>query len=127
VDESQDLRLILSQNIRAARAVLRLSQAKLAECSGISLPHLIDIEHCKTWVSDKTLKNIALTLNMEVYQLLIPGEDRQSPSRRAEEKNTGFLRDQIAAMIDEKSSALRKNIESILKDLTTEILRLHSR
>jgi transcriptional regulator with XRE-family HTH domain len=127
VDESQDLRLILSRNIRAARGGLHLSQAKLAEYSGISLPHLIDIEHCKTWVSDKTLKNIALTLNMEVYQLFIPGEDPQSPSRRAGEKDAGFSGDQIAALIDEKSSMLKKNTENILKDLTIEILRLYSR
>jgi transcriptional regulator with XRE-family HTH domain len=126
VDESQDLRLILSQNIRAARSVLRLSQAKLAEYSGISLPHLIDIEHCKTWVSDKTLKNIALALNKEVYQLLVPAGDQQVLSHHAGKKDSDLLRDQIVAAIDEKSSKLKKNTENILKDLTIEILRLHS-
>jgi transcriptional regulator with XRE-family HTH domain len=126
VDESQDLRLILSRNIRAARGDLHLSQAKLAEYSGISLPYLIDIEHCKTWVSDKTLKNIALALNMEVYQLFIPDEDRP-PLDAVEKGDTGFLKDKIAAIIDEKNFKLKKNTENILKDLTLEILRLYPR
>ncbi|MDR1898516.1 MAG: helix-turn-helix transcriptional regulator [Treponema sp.] len=102
-----------------------MSQAKLAEYSGISLPHLIDIEHCKTWVSDRTLKSIALSLNMEVYQLLIPsGEQRISHGAKEEDKND--LRKQIVALINEKSSKLKKSTESTLKDLTIEILHLHS-
>lgn len=31
-----------------------------------------DIEGCRTWVSDKTLKNLSSALNIETYRLFIP-------------------------------------------------------
>ena len=70
--KSSDLRKILSQNIRDNRGALHISQAKLAESADISVSHVVDIEYCKTWVSDKTLNSIAKALNLEAYELLMP-------------------------------------------------------
>ena len=60
-DEAENLylRKILSTNIRNLRAKYHLTQERLAENAEISLPYLSDIEHCKTWVSDKTLIKLA--------------------------------------------------------------------
>ena len=64
------LRKILSQNIRIFRKNLHLTQERLAENADISLPYLSDIEHCKTWVSDKKLLKISKALNTTPSELL---------------------------------------------------------
>ena len=68
----QELRTILSQNIKKYRSYKNLSQASFAEKIDISIPFLSDIENGKKWVSPVTLIKIADALNMEVYELLKP-------------------------------------------------------
>ena len=68
----QDLRAILSQNIKRFRGFRKLSQADFAEEIDISIPFLSDIENGKKWVSPATLIKIASALNIEVYELLKP-------------------------------------------------------
>jgi len=67
-----DLRKILSINIKKHRELLGFSQEKLAEKAGISANMVRDIEGCRTWVSDKTLTNVAEALKTDSYRLLIP-------------------------------------------------------
>ena len=68
------LRKILSENIRNRRKELHLTQDRLAENADISLPYLPDIEHCKTWVSDKTLIKLAKALGKKPSDLLKENE-----------------------------------------------------
>jgi len=70
--KSIDLRNILSINIKRHRDLLGFSQEKLAEKAEISSNMVRDIEGCRTWVSDKTLINLAEALKTDVYRLLIP-------------------------------------------------------
>ena len=44
----------------------------MAEKAGISAAMMTDIEGCRTWVSDKTLKNLSSALKIDTYQLFIP-------------------------------------------------------
>jgi transcriptional regulator with XRE-family HTH domain len=111
----------LSQNIKNARGTLHITQAKLAEYADISLSSVIDIERCRTWVSDKTLLNIARALNMEAYQLLIPV--KQTPDSPEREK---CMLEQITALIHAKKLALRKITDESMDDLVLEILRLYA-
>ncbi|MCL2442507.1 MAG: helix-turn-helix domain-containing protein [Treponema sp.] len=67
-----DLRNILSKNIKKHRELLGYSQEKLSEKAGISSNMVRDIEGCRTWVSDKTLINIADALKTDTYRLLMP-------------------------------------------------------
>jgi len=67
-----DLRAILSQNIRRFRSYRKLSQADFAEKIDISVPFLSDIENCKKWVSPATLIKMADALNIEAYELIKP-------------------------------------------------------
>jgi transcriptional regulator with XRE-family HTH domain len=119
VNEFPDLRTILSQNIRNARNTLRITQAKLAEYAGLSLSSVIDIERCRTWVSDKTLTNIARALNMEAYQLLLPLEPADAGANR--EKN---MTEHIAALIHAKKLELRKITDESMEELLREIMRI---
>jgi transcriptional regulator with XRE-family HTH domain len=116
-----DLRTILAQNIKNARGALHITQAKLAEYADISLSSVIDIERCRTWVSDKTLLNIARALNMEAYQLLIPLEKALADPDR--EKR---LLEQITVLIHSRKLALRKITDNSMEDLLQEVLRLYT-
>ena len=67
---TEDLRKILSNNIREFRKELHLTQEQLAENADISLSYLADIEHCKTWISDKTMLKLAKALHKKPFELL---------------------------------------------------------
>ena len=67
-----DLRKILSVNIKRQREKLGITQENLAEKADISAAMMNDIEGCRTWVSDKTLKNLSSALEIDPYRLFIP-------------------------------------------------------
>jgi len=71
-EKSQNLRKILSCNIKKQREKLGITQENLAEKSGISAAMMNDIEGCRTWISDKTLKNLSSALKIDPYRLFIP-------------------------------------------------------
>jgi transcriptional regulator with XRE-family HTH domain len=56
---------------------LGFSQEKLAEAAGLSTQYINDIEGCRTWVSDKSIIKLALALNIEVFQLLVPNSETE--------------------------------------------------
>jgi transcriptional regulator with XRE-family HTH domain len=123
VGKIRDLRKILSENIRKNRASLHISQAKLAEHADISVSHMLDIEYCKTWVSEKTLSKIAQALNLEAYELLIP------ESNEKKEKSGGKNRSlqQTAELIKAKKRLLRKNLDETMDDLILEIIKTNGK
>jgi transcriptional regulator with XRE-family HTH domain len=73
--EKPTLRRILAANLKEHRKTLGLSQEKLAEMAGISWQTVNSIECHRTWVSDKTLENLADALKIDSFQLLLPVED----------------------------------------------------
>ena len=121
MEKSLDLRKILAQNIKNARASLHISQAKLAEYASISIHHMIDIENCKTWVSDKTLNNIARALNMEAYELLMPKKPKETGE--AEKEKTALRK--TAELINAKKRELRKTTGEAMDNLILEIIKVH--
>jgi transcriptional regulator with XRE-family HTH domain len=122
VDESQDLRAVLSRNIRNARTSLRISQMKLAEFADISVSYLVDIERCRTWVSDKTLKNIARALNLEAYELLIP----RTVHKNEDEREDPLLSRQLAELISAHKVLMRKTNDEMIENLKLNVIRLLS-
>ena len=118
MNNTTNLRHILSNNIKKARAALHITQTKLAEHSDISAAHIIEIEQCKTWVSDRTLSSIAKALNKEVYELLLPANNE----KQAEAGQAALQR--TAEIIKAKKAQLRKNAEEVMDDLILEIIRL---
>jgi transcriptional regulator with XRE-family HTH domain len=75
--EAEKLRKVLSSNIKKYRALLGISQEKLAEAAGLSSQTINDIEGCRKWVSDKTIVKIARVLQVEAYQLLFPNGEAE--------------------------------------------------
>ena len=70
-EKNEDLRKILSKNIRIQREIQGISQEKLAEITGISINMIKDIEGCRTWVSDKTLIKLASALKTDTFRLFM--------------------------------------------------------
>jgi transcriptional regulator with XRE-family HTH domain len=68
----EELRGILSQNIKRHRQSRNLSQADLAEKLDISVNFLCNIENGNRWISPQTLVKFASTLNIEPYELFKP-------------------------------------------------------
>ncbi|MDR0512719.1 MAG: helix-turn-helix domain-containing protein [Treponema sp.] len=68
----QELRGILSSNIKRCRSNKNLSQLVLAEKLNISPNFLSDIERCKAWVSPNTLVRLASVLDVEPFELFKP-------------------------------------------------------
>jgi len=118
VDSSQDLRRILAQNIKTIRQNLHISQAKLAEHSDISLSYLYDIERCRTWVSDKTLKNLARTLNREAWELLSPAREENGTAHPHCRRNN---MQHIADLVVKKREIIRHTVNQTMEDLIIEI------
>lgn len=118
IDDNQELdlslRQILSQNIRKFRKDLHLTQERLAENADISLPYLSDIEHCKTWVSDKTLIKLANALKKTPSDLL-------NETKVVEETSKDI---QIADLIYIQKKKLSKAIIDICDDTLSELLKL---
>lgn len=119
-DEAENLylRKILSTNIRNLRAKYHLTQERLAENAEISLPYLSDIEHCKTWVSDKTLIKLAKALHTEPSHLL---EDTNLLSNKNTEKLT---EEKIADIIYQEKKEMIKSINKFCDDTIQKILDL---
>lgn len=114
-EANSELRAILSKNIRAARKNLHLTQERLAENADISLPYLADIEHCKTWVSDKTLTKLAGALNRKPYELLFESSDSQPKT------NEKKLADILFKEKKEFSKIINSKIDEMFSKIIEEI------
>jgi transcriptional regulator with XRE-family HTH domain len=82
-DKLPNLRKILAVNIKKQREKLGITQENLAEKADISAAMMNDIEGCRTWISDKTLKNLSSALKVDTYRLFIP-EDMSGEAIPAE-------------------------------------------
>ena len=83
--KKQDLRQILSANVKEQRQVLGISQEKLAEMAGLSWQTVNSIECKRTWVSDNTLKALSNVFKIETFQLLMPPEVKTAISLNSTE------------------------------------------
>jgi transcriptional regulator with XRE-family HTH domain len=102
------LRKILATNIKKYRELLGLSQEKLSEKAGISSNMVRDIEGCRTWVSDKTLINIAEALKTDIYRLFMPETIKEDENYRA------FLLD-LTKFVDKLRTDFNNNLDNVLK------------
>jgi len=117
-----DLRTILAENINSARKNLRITRVKLAEYAGISVPYLADIERRRTWVSDKTLQNLAHALNVEPWELLCSApEDRKNKGRGQTKEREN--RKQMAELVTSKKEILCSTVENVMGGLILELLQ----
>ena len=113
-EETEELRKILSNNIREFRKDLHLTQEQLAENSDISLSYLADIEHCKTWISDKTLLKLAKSLHRKPFELLA---EQKSDSEKSDIRK-------ISGIIHKEKKELVKTISAICDNTLQKIMQI---
>ena len=111
----EQLRSILSENIKNRRKQLNISQRKLAEMINMSSNYVTDIETQRTWVSDSTLVKIASALGVEVYELLKPHSNNEIVSDSAVKENAGNI-------LREKRDELKKLLDYTIEDAIIQIL-----
>ena len=112
-EEIKALRKILSDNIRFYRKELHLTQEALAEAADISLSYLADIEHCKTWISDKTLLKLSKSLHKTPFELFI--EDNLETEKTNIKKISDIIYDEKRALLKSVSEICDKSIQKIMK------------
>jgi transcriptional regulator with XRE-family HTH domain len=64
-----ELRAILSANLKRYRNYRKFTQEKMAEKLDISIPFLSDLENGRKWVSPATLVKLADVLGIEPHEL----------------------------------------------------------
>jgi transcriptional regulator with XRE-family HTH domain len=105
----QELRELLSVNIKRFRSRRGWSQAKLAEKLGLSTNFLSDIETQKGWVSPLTLVKLAAALDIEVYELFKP-----------ENAVSGDLKDVVNKLAQDLTIVITESVEYARKQYTDE-------
>lgn len=70
-----DVRIVLSQNLKRLRKQRALSQLKLANELQIAMTFISDIENCKKWVSPETLAKIASFFEVPLSDLFLSDEN----------------------------------------------------
>jgi transcriptional regulator with XRE-family HTH domain len=87
--EEQELKDVLGKNIKVFRSHKQLSQADLAEKSGISITFLSNIERGNNFPLAGTLCNLAKVLEVEVFELfkgdLVPSSSKEVVSQLSED------------------------------------------
>lgn len=103
--ESKEIQVRLSENIRKYRKLAHLTQAQMAEKTGVSEDMIKSLEQGRTWCSEKTLSEITTALNVDVSELFMP----VSSSFKNDENRRAELKSSIAKNI-------REYVDEILKE-----------
>ncbi|MCR4823005.1 MAG: helix-turn-helix domain-containing protein [Treponema sp.] len=115
-EDTDSLRKTLSDNIRTYRRDLHLTQESLAENADISLSYLADIEHCKTWISDKTLLKLAKSLHKEPFELLIGKKANEEKTEIPDiHKISNIVFEGKKELVKSVSEICEKTIQNIMK------------
>lgn len=101
-NRGEALKALLSRNIKLFRVHSGLSQAELAEKSGISVPYLGAVERGDKWPSPTTLAEIAHSLGLQPYDLLKP----ENASSQEVRKVVAKLARDISALVNESVKTL---------------------
>lgn len=94
----------LAGNIKSLRKTKGLNQFELAEKSNISEAMIKRIELGLSWPSEKTLSQICVALEIDIYQLFIPVSNSLSISenvkKRIENEINQSYKEYVNAIID---------------------------
>jgi transcriptional regulator with XRE-family HTH domain len=103
------VREFLSANVKSGRKRLGLSQEKLAELVDLSTQTISDIEGCRTWVSDKTLSNLAKALEVDIFRLLTP------PLAQKNDDKDPFMSERIDQLRQDMKNYIDRRLDQFLR------------
>ena len=104
----QQIRSILSENLRKYRNRRNWSQMELSEKVNISMNYLSEIERGLKWPHPDILQNLASALNIEVFELF---KNETSAENGADEYMDRFSNDVVLAV----EQAVKKAVNSVQK------------
>jgi len=126
MENGDDLRRVLADNIQLKRQKLGLTKQKLAAIANISPTYLTDISSCRTWVSDKTLNSLAKALNVPPYELLIPAAETEESENAAKNepqcRNNGYI-SYLTSQIDAEKREITHFVNEKMKELLINLLK----
>lgn len=96
--KEEEIRKILSKNLRTYRNNLGLSQMDLAAKAGIATNFLNDIENGKKWISSATLAKISTALDIEPYKLFLEIEFNSNSNKLINQFCSELSNDFVAFM-----------------------------
>jgi len=106
IEKSNEIRKLLSQNLKKHREKLGISQEKLAEIAGISTMMIKDIEGCRSWVSDKTLFRLGNALKTDIFRLFMPENIFNKEINRTLKNDIDTISDNIRQDIEKSLNKL---------------------
>ena len=109
-----DIKKALGQNIKHFRFHRQFSQAELAERAGISITFLSNIERGLKYPKAQVLGQIALGLNVEVWQLF-KSEISPEASKEWVNRLTSDMKTRIIQTMDEVITQYGGEVEENLK------------
>ncbi|MDR0583101.1 MAG: helix-turn-helix domain-containing protein [Treponema sp.] len=115
--DGEELRSILSMNIKQLRSRLGFSQAVLAEKTGISITFLSAIEREKKWPYPETLTSLAGALGVGVHELF----------KKKEETVSNEVIVAISKCLDDVSLSIRQNINRAILQSIENIREYYTR
>ena len=107
-NRGEALKALLSRNIKLFRVHSGLSQADLAEKTGISVPYLGAVERGDKWPGPAVLAEIARSLGVEPHDLLKP--------EGASSRDVRKVMDRLAKEITTLASQSVKMLNNIAKE-----------
>lgn len=104
MDVMENIRLVLTRNMKVLRKARKLNQEQLAEKSRLSTGFIKDVERGHSWVSPESLEAIARGLDCQVGDLFATGE----AVKVVQYQPVSTLLKQLSAIPDEAYEMFRK-------------------
>jgi transcriptional regulator with XRE-family HTH domain len=114
--EKKEVRETLASNLKRLRSHLSLTQEELAEKAGNSGVFLSDVERANKWPYLDTLVSLAKSLNVEVYELLMP-EQALSPDTSA---ILAKYTEEVALVVAKTLESSEKSVSNALNNLSKQ-------
>lgn len=114
--EQLSVKAVIANNIKKYRKLNNMTQAKLAEEADVSNTYIANIECGHTWISDKTLENIAKALHIDIYLLFIPDINEKSFANSTEKQQ------ETITYLNKRKNELEKYIKDFFSETFYQIL-----
>ena len=114
---AENLKEIISYNVKKYRKLNNLTQEALAEMANVSTTYIANIECGRTWISDKTLEKICSALHIDYYMLFIPENDKENLG------NKFCKKEEMILFLNERQKQFNDYVKNFISETFLEILK----
>lgn len=102
----KSLREALAMNLKERRRILGISQAQLAERADVSPGYVGEIEIARKFPTPEVLQNLAVSLEVPAYRLLMTNDDLKAEAGSASKQQAYEVALRIRSRLDEELKEL---------------------